>query len=113
MTRLPLKLTEGAFQEMVMDLARARKWRVAHIHDSRRQVKDERGIRWVGDKDVAGFPDLVLVRLSRIIFAELKTDDGKVTEVQAQWLKELELTGKVEVCVWRPKTWDSVIALLR
>ena len=104
-------ISEGEFQEMVMDLAKARKWRVAHIHDSRRQVKTKDGYRLVGDQAVAGFPDLVLVRPPRLIFAELKRNNGKVTGVQREWLTDLR-GSSAEVYLWQPKDWDDVIKVL-
>jgi hypothetical protein len=86
--------SEAAFQDEVLGLARFYRWRGYHTHDSRRST--------------AGFPDLVLVKAPRLIFAELKTDAAAprvtiaqagerpawlahrdVTDEQAEWLAEL------------------------
>ena len=56
----------------------------------------------IGFPDHAGFPDLVLVKDRRIIFAELKSRDGKPSRDQAKWLQALAATGRVEVYLWRP-----------
>lgn len=56
---------------------------------------------------VAGFPDYVLVKDDRLIFAELKSPKGKVTDVQGEWLTELFQCGDVECYIWRPADWDS------
>ena len=53
-------MTEDRWQALVVLEARARGWRVYHTHDSRRSA--------------AGFPDLVLVRPPRVVFAE--AEDG-------------------------------------
>lgn len=60
---------------------------------------------------VAGFPDLVMVKGNRLIFAELKREKGKVTEAQKVWLKRLEATG-AECYLWRPSQWQEVLDIL-
>ena len=91
-----------------MSYARANRWRVAHHHDSRRQVKP--GVH-VGDRDAAGIPDLMLVRDDQLVFVELKSEHGKLTENQRQWIKDLEATP-AEVYVWRPGSWGEVERVL-
>jgi hypothetical protein len=81
------KLLEKDFQRTVLELAELRRWLCYHTYDSRRSQ--------------AGFPDLVLVRRGRLIFAELKTDVGRVSDPQQEWLKALDSTA-AEVHVWRP-----------
>lgn len=92
-----MKVSEKAWQAKVVETARWRGWLAYHTHDSRRSA--------------AGFPDLVLVRGDRLIFAELKTDAGKVTPAQNAWLDRLG-DAVPEVYVWRPKDWDAVNACL-
>lgn len=55
------------------------------------------------DRSQAGWPDLALVR-ERVLFAELKTTGGKLTDAQLEWLMALESAG-AEVYVWRPIDW--------
>lgn len=81
----------------VVKLARSLNWRCYHTYDSRRSE--------------AGFVDLVLVRPPRLIFAELKAGDGKITPVQRTWL-DLLAACKAEVYVWRPSDYELVSALL-
>ena len=57
-----------------------------HTHDSRRSP--------------SGFPDLVIVG-DRVLYRELKTAKGKVTDAQAAWLHALVLAEQ-DACVWRP-----------
>ncbi len=58
-----------------------------------------------------GWPDLVLARGSRLIFAELKRDGGKPTMDQ---VRVLDVLGKAaEAYCWTPKDWDFIERELR
>jgi hypothetical protein len=100
---------EKDFQRAVIDLARLTGWRVHHT----RPALTRRG-RWLtpiqGD---AGFPDLVLVRAGRVIFAELKRVGGKPTPAQRAWLEALQACAGVEVYLWTPNDWDAIIDALQ
>ena len=58
-------------------------------------------------KIVAGFPDLVLLKGSKITFVELKTETGKTSLAQKEWLAKLAATGS-DVFVWRPSQYKEV-----
>lgn len=76
-----------------------RGWRYFHAYDSRRSV--------------AGFPDLICLRGSRVLVAELKTSMGRVSPEQQQWLAAFEAAG-VESYLWRlPAAWGEVGRVLR
>jgi len=92
------KLTEASFLAQVRKAAKVLGWATYHTHNSQ--------------KSEAGFPDLVLTRRPRVIFAELKADRGKLTDAQRAWLDELRACGQ-EAYVWRPKHWSAVEKLLR
>ena len=102
--------TEADFQKQVIQFARMHRWRVAHFRTS----MNARG-RYLTAvaADGAGFPDLVLVRLSRIIFAELKSEKGRTSPEQKAWLEDLERPGKVEVYLWKPSDWGKIVELIR
>ena len=97
-TKIP-PMTEKEFLQQVRDLAKLCGWLVYHTHDSRRSPE--------------GFPDLVLVRNDKIIFAELKSEKGRTTSAQEMWLKALEKVPGVDVYLWRPSDWDRVVEVLR
>lgn len=73
-------------------------------------------LRWYHNPDSrrsnAGFPDLVIVSPTATVFAELKTEKGKVTVPQAEWLDTLRASGE-RAYVWRPKDWPQIEALLK
>jgi hypothetical protein len=66
-------------------------WLTFHDYDSRRSNP--------------GLPDLLLVR-ERVVFAELKTEKGRLSEEQGRWLFRLDAAG-AEAHVWRPADWRS------
>lgn len=90
-------MSERAWQDVVVDLARVCGWLPFHV------------LRPKGMEP--GWPDLVLLRPPEIIFAELKRERGKVTAAQARVLGMLEACG-LEVCVWRPSNFDQIHARL-
>ena len=97
MTTLTRTITEAAFQAVVLEVAHRGRWFAYHTFDSRRSTP--------------GFPDLVLLRAPEAIFAELKSESGKVSPAQAHVLEQLEDCG-FEVHVWRPSQLDEIIARL-
>jgi len=91
-----LPLSEKAWQDQVIQLAQMYGWRVYHPFDSRRSVP--------------GYPDLTLVNKT-LVMAELKTDRGRLSPEQREWLEALDAAG-VETHVWRPRDVDAVVARL-
>lgn len=91
-------MTEEQFLGAIRDCAHRLGWATYHTHDSRRSEH--------------GFPDLVLVRGTRLVFAEVKTDRGHTTLAQDDWLEALRAAG-AETHVWRPLHWDSIVMTLR
>jgi VRR-NUC domain-containing protein len=92
-------IPERAFLDRVRHTAQLYGWRTYHTHDSRRSEP--------------GFPDLVLTRPGQVIFAELKSDTGRLTLAQAEWLKLLAQCPGVQAHVWRPRDWPHVLRTLQ
>lgn len=97
-------ISEKEFQAQVIELARLFGFRVYHTFDSRRSAK--------------GFPDLVLVHprdhdkgFARVIFAELKSERGKLSGEQKEWIALLRQTI-LEVYIWRPSDWPKIQTIL-
>ena len=90
--KLDLNCLESELQSKVKKLARTLQWRIYHNPDS---IRCE-----------AGFPDLVLVRHGRLIFAELKRQKGELSSDQELWLKDLSCSG-VEIWIWKPSDWNN------
>jgi VRR-NUC domain len=105
-TKAKPRETEAGFLSAVIEAAQAYGWWVHH----QRPAMTAKGWRSAIQGQM-GFPDLVLVRPPRLIFAELKTDTGKLTEEQEIWLDKIgSCVGHdwVEVVVWRPKNWPEI-----
>lgn len=90
-------VSEASFQASVIQLAKMCGWLAYHTHNSRRSEP--------------GFPDLVLVKPPRVVFAELKTAKGKPSPAQERWLAALA-ASPVESYLWRPDDWDQIRSLL-
>jgi Holliday junction resolvase len=93
-------MSEEQFYRQLREVAEAMGWAVHHETDSRRTHE--------------GWPDLVMCRPPRIIFAELKSQKGKMTRAQQRWLDLLAESGGAEVStyVWRPSDWDTIVEVL-
>lgn len=90
-------IREKDFQQMIVDYAQLRGWLVYHPYDSRHSA--------------AGYPDLTLVRGDRLIFAEIKTAMGKVSNEQIEWKTGLEMAGQMHY-LWRPDDWQEIVEVL-
>lgn len=101
--------SEAAWQVQVQNLASYYGWSYFHAPDNR-PVRTAGG-RVQKQNVVPGFPDLLLIRVPQIVVAELKTDKGRVTPEQSNWLERFRACG-VEAYVWRPKDYNAVLARL-
>lgn len=95
---LRLEFSEKEFQAEVRSEAVFHGWMVYAVWDSR--------------KTPAGWPDLSLVRGTRLMFWELKKQKGrKPTDDQLAWLSALSEAG-AETSVYRPSDWDIIVSRL-
>ena len=93
-------VSERIWQDQVEHLAKLNGWLV--FHPSPHQVRPG-----VFRTDGQGFPDLVLAHKERgLIFAELKTERGKVSAAQKAWA--LAILPHAEWYLWRPSQIDLI-----
>lgn len=95
-------MDEANLQAGVLGLAGLYRWLRYHTADSR--------------KSHQGFPDLVLLKPPRLIFAELKgdTEYGRrgPTHEQQLWLDGLAQIAVVETYLWTPSDWSEIQKIL-
>jgi hypothetical protein len=90
-------ISEKMFMQQVVDLAHLTGWLCYHTHDSRRSCP--------------GFPDVILVRGTQLLAAELKSDRGRLSPAQQRWIQALQRAG-IECHIWRPGDFDAIVARL-
>ena len=96
-------LTEADFQNTVIEMAEWHKWRIYHVAKVKGQLRSKTSV---------GFPDLVLSRPGRLVFAELKLEGEEPTDDQIIWHAFLRSVG-ADVYVWRPADWLEIEKVLR
>jgi len=92
-----MRIGEAQLQAAIVELAKHLGWMVFHPMP----VQNQAG-RWrtalQGDK---GFPDLVMAHKDHgVIFVELKSSIGRLSEFQDKWIATLK-AGGATVYVWR------------
>ena len=92
-------VTEAQFLAQVIQVARLFHWRAYHPALS----------KW----SERGWPDLALCRPPRLLLVELKTERGKITPQQQEWLDDLARCPGVESFVWRPQDFEAIVEILR
>ena len=102
-------ISEAAFLNQVLDLLRLYGYRTLHLRPAL-----TRSGRWAThiQGDGVGWPDVYAVRGHRAVALELKSEKGKPTEAQLDWLAALGHAG-VEAHVVRPSQWDWLVGWLR
>lgn len=97
-------MTEKRFQGMVEQLAKTLGWKIYHP--------------WRSFHSVKGYPDLTLVKeladgRAVLKYAELKTETGKLTPDQQEWLIILNKVPGVRAYVWRPSQFEDIARILQ
>jgi hypothetical protein len=108
--------SEREFMGLLTEAAELLGWRWAHF----RPARTAHGWRTpVSGPLGAGWPDLVLTRDrdGRMLFAEIKSDHGKLSDEQSEvheYLRRISrLHGWMQVVTWRPRDFEIAIEVLR
>ena len=72
---------------------------------------------WLSKFSPAGEPDLRMVRemedgTAVLAYVELKSEKGKLSEAQAEWLAKVGKVEGVDVFVWRPSDLEGAYEYL-
>lgn len=94
MTTRTQPITEKQLQHAIVEAAQMLGFRVYHT--------------FLSIRSDPGFPDLVLLnpRQGRLIFVEVKGENGRLSTAQSEWLADLQAVG-VEAYSWWPAQWRS------
>jgi len=104
---MKVPLTEAQFQVQVTELAERLGWSWLHVN----RMQGETGWRTpVSGPLGKGFPDLLLVKGTQVLFVELKADTGYLTDSQ----KALQMgpLNRQRFYVWRPRDFAQVMEVL-
>jgi len=95
-----IPVTEADLREQVRDLAKLFGWKMQFT--------------WLSWHSPKGFPDVFLAHpiQKRIMWAELKSEKGKLSPEQEAWLQLLRDCGQ-EAYVWRPGDIEEIARILR
>lgn len=101
-------ITEKDFSKQVEALLGIFAWRWCHF----RPARTEHGWRTAitGDR---GFVDYVAVKEGRVIFIELKSEKGRVSTEQQEWLDNLGRCPEVECYLFRPSDFAKIAERLQ
>lgn len=114
---------ESAFQNRVMSWAELNGWLTYHPPEN--LLATARSGRTYRQNVKRGFFDLTFVHVAmrRLVFAELKSETGRVRPDQVTWQEALHriragdiaMTGRssIEVYLWRPRDWPEIEEVLR
>lgn len=103
-----LDILEREWQDTVFAAARALGWTVNHVRTTR-----GKGGRHTTSTSVVGWPDAEMVHPKHgIIYVELKSQSGRLSEAQVRVLDMIEQAGG-RVFVWRPSDWPAVVDVLK
>jgi len=104
-----LKVSERQLQAAIIEIAKWEGWMVFHALP----VQNQNG-RWrTATQGHTGFPDLVMAHKTRgILFVELKTTVGRISDNQQAWIDTLKAAG-AEIYVWRPRDLQEARLILR
>lgn len=93
--QLDRSVSEDDLQDAILGKAHFTGWLCYHVRQSKAGVVQ-------GD---TGFPDLVLARGGRVVYAELKDELGQLSPAQERWRDALLPTQ--EWYLWRPSSWRT------
>ncbi len=91
--------TEKDFQRTVVELAKLRGWLVYRT--------------WLPIHSPAGFPDLFLARRGAAVALELKSERGKASDKQLEWIAALDAVPGITARLVQPSDWESIQEVLR
>ena len=100
-------LSEREFQRALMSYAEDHGWKIHYMYKSAQRLADG-SYRGLG---TAGWPDLFGVHITtgRAVAIECKSERGRASDAQQEWLGLLATVEGCDAFLWRPR--DAAVAL--
>lgn len=105
--------SEDHFEVRVTRLAYVFGWCGFHVRFSEATTRGLHLLVRDGHMDGYGWPDWVFVRVrdQRVLFCELKSEQGRQSRHQKHWQQLLQAAGQ-DFRVWRPSDWGEIVEAL-
>lgn len=100
---LAAAITETELQKDVIDMAQSFGWHACHFRPARVKERDGSESWRTPVQGHKGCPDTILARDGVVLLWECKTEEGKLTTAEAEWLAAAGTKGRVV----RPSDWLS------
>jgi Holliday junction resolvase len=110
MTSILLPTLEAEWMVTIGDALDLTGWAWIHHRPARRK-----GGKWTTPtqgNSSKGFPDIVAVRSPRVLWIEVKTNTGRTTPEQKQWVESLRSSGQEAHVLHFPRDWHRFDALI-
>jgi len=103
-----MSTSEKDFSSAIEDLLDILGYKWCHF----RPARTEHGWRTAlsGHK---GMLDYIAVKDGRFLVFELKSDTGKVSSEQQDWIDKLKNCKGIECYVWRPADWNELVRIMQ
>ena len=111
MAPFPLDGSEDSWTDYLIAMGNSLGWKVVHFPRVRTNYKGKTRWETVYRGDGKGWLDMVFWR-ERVIYAELKEENGKPTPDQIIVMQELKVAGQ-EVYCWKPSDLESIRRILQ
>lgn len=100
---------EREFQRALWAFAEQHGWKCYYQTRPARQLKDG---SWRGLAP-GGWPDVIAVRDGQLLALELKSEAGRATPAQQEWVDSLNRVAGISAGIFRPRDAKTLMELLR
>ncbi len=94
-----VKMKEKEWQKRVEGVLKAHNWLCYHTLRSKGSTP--------------GYPDICAVKGKRLLFCELKTEKGRLSAAQNEWMDALARVPCAECYILRPSDFDKLLEIVK
>ena len=104
-----VNMPEFEWQRTVIELLHVYRYKVCEFRKARVKKDGEDVYRTPFGADGKGMTDLIATRPGRVLFIENKSDTGKQSWEQIEWMELLLQCPGIEYYLSRPKDYDKLV----